>query len=133
MKSTHTYAVLEISPAAFLEIADKLREAGYHHCFVETGECVIDMHGIALAADSPKSTPQTLLDALQALAARYNIVLEVSAVYRPGVYPAGTILKPAREGESPVVTEEDCAVRACEGTPTTDKMTRRVLFGEEPV
>jgi hypothetical protein len=48
---THTYALLEVSPAAYDEIAAKLREAGYNQAFGDEGE--IDMHGIALGrADS---------------------------------------------------------------------------------
>ena len=49
---TRTYAVLELSAAAWDEIATKLRAAGYDHAFMEGGE--IDMHGIAVkAADGP--------------------------------------------------------------------------------
>ena len=44
---TRTYVILEISPEAFLEIALRLREAGYDHVFEEDGK-IIDMHGIAL-------------------------------------------------------------------------------------
>ena len=43
---TYTYALLEISEAAYDEIKAKLNEAGYHQAFGEEGE--IDMHGIAL-------------------------------------------------------------------------------------
>lgn len=47
---THSYTVLEISPAAYDEIAGKLRAAGYDHCFTrETDE--IDMAGIAVAKE----------------------------------------------------------------------------------
>lgn len=46
LRQTHTYALLEISEAAYEEIAGKLREAGYGHAFGEDGE--IDMHGIAV-------------------------------------------------------------------------------------
>jgi len=62
--STHTYAVLEVSPAAYREIRALLEAAGYEHAFHRTahevfregkreGEIeveVIDMHGIALTA-----------------------------------------------------------------------------------
>lgn len=44
---THTYAALEVTPAVYDEIAQKLRDADYHHAFDEqTG--AIDMHGIGL-------------------------------------------------------------------------------------
>ncbi len=47
MKTTHTYALLEVSAAAFREVSEKLRAAGYDHAFDADGN-VIDMHGIAL-------------------------------------------------------------------------------------
>jgi hypothetical protein len=48
---THTYAVLEVSSAAYQEIKEKLDKAGYAHAFHRDDEhgIVIDMHGIALA------------------------------------------------------------------------------------
>jgi hypothetical protein len=49
MRSTHTYAVLELSPAAYSEIREKLATAGYQHAF--KGD-VIDMHGIGVTAES---------------------------------------------------------------------------------
>ena len=50
MSYTHTYAILEISHAAYAEIAKALRAADYSHCFHdEGGRIVIDMSGIALA------------------------------------------------------------------------------------
>lgn len=51
MRSTHTVATLEVSAAAYKEIAQKLRDASYHHVFLDEG--VIDMTGIGLT-----STPQ---------------------------------------------------------------------------
>jgi hypothetical protein len=49
---THTYAVLEVSPAAYAEIREKLDAAGYDHAFdSHSGAEVIDMHGIALRAE----------------------------------------------------------------------------------
>ena len=50
---THTYAILPISPEAFDEIALALRAAGYDHAFTEDG---LDMHGIALAAETECDT-----------------------------------------------------------------------------
>lgn len=47
---SYTYVILEISPKAYSEIADKLREANYHQAFhVDGSQIVIDMHGIAVA------------------------------------------------------------------------------------
>lgn len=54
MRSTHTYAVLEISNAAYDEIRAKLEAAGYQHAFMDDGE--IDMHGIAVKAESTNSS-----------------------------------------------------------------------------
>lgn len=42
---THTFAKLEVTAAAYDEIAGKLREAGYDHVFIDDA---IDMHGIGL-------------------------------------------------------------------------------------
>lgn len=45
MRSTYTYAILEVSPAAHAEIKAKLLAAGYQHAI--DGD-TIGMHGIAL-------------------------------------------------------------------------------------
>lgn len=53
IKTTHTYAILEVSPAVYAEIRAKLEAAGYEHAFiVDIGGEAIDMHGIALQVDS---------------------------------------------------------------------------------
>lgn len=50
---TYTYAILEISRAAYEEIRAKLEAAGYQHAFhKDDGEPVIDMHGIAVKAEN---------------------------------------------------------------------------------
>lgn len=50
-RSTYTYAILEVSPEAYNEIARKLKDAGYHGSFdKDDGAEIIDMHGIALKA-----------------------------------------------------------------------------------
>jgi len=50
---SRTYVVLEVSPAAYAEIRDKLLAAGYGHALHhEDGAEVVDMHGIALASDT---------------------------------------------------------------------------------
>jgi hypothetical protein len=49
---SHSYATLEVSRAAYDEIAGKLRAAGYAHAFVDTvNPSIIDMHGIGLFPD----------------------------------------------------------------------------------
>ncbi len=46
---THTYVELEISEAAYNEIAEKLRNADYSHVFIGNDRHeLMDMHGIAL-------------------------------------------------------------------------------------
>lgn len=48
MRSTYTYVLLDVSPAAYREIRAKLEAAGYDHAI--DGEH-LDMHGIALNCD----------------------------------------------------------------------------------
>lgn len=50
---SHTYVVLEVSKAAFEEIREKLKEAGYEHAFHDE---LIDMHGIALREGKEEET-----------------------------------------------------------------------------
>ena len=46
---THTFATLDVSPACYEEIKQRLALVNYHHAFTESdGQPVIDMHGIAL-------------------------------------------------------------------------------------
>jgi hypothetical protein len=53
MPMTYTYAILEISAAAYNEIRKKLEAAGYSDQFHEDdGREVIDMHGIAIAEET---------------------------------------------------------------------------------
>lgn len=58
---THTYAVLDVSRAAYDEIRRKLDAAGYQHAF--DGD-VIDMHGIALAAPPRCESVSTMAKAI---------------------------------------------------------------------
>lgn len=43
---TETTAALEVSPATYQEIAEKLSRAGYSHCFSRSGE--LRMTGLSL-------------------------------------------------------------------------------------
>lgn len=54
---TYTYSILKISSAAYEEIKQKLEDAGYSDQFHEDRNygIVIDMHGIALAAETGNS------------------------------------------------------------------------------
>lgn len=50
---THTYAILEVSPATYEEIREKLKAAGCVLAFDRDSEGeMIDMHGIALRVRS---------------------------------------------------------------------------------
>lgn len=61
MRTTHTYVTLAVSLAAYREIADKLKVAGYDHVFQqEAGEPVLDMHHLALTIERD-SIPSTAL------------------------------------------------------------------------
>jgi hypothetical protein len=58
---TYTYAILEISHAAYTEIKAKLEAAGYQDQFYDDRDgdgIVIDMHGIALADEEGKCPKQ---------------------------------------------------------------------------
>ena len=58
--TTHTFAVLQLSPEAFAEIKDKLEKAGYQDQFLNEGKgLMIDMHGIAM-----KEKPKKVVEAV---------------------------------------------------------------------
>jgi hypothetical protein len=50
LRTTHTFVELPLSPAAYEEIRNKLKAAGYEHCFIR-GEDTIDMHGLAVTRE----------------------------------------------------------------------------------
>jgi hypothetical protein len=59
IRQTHTYVELELSKAAYDEIATKLMAAGYQHCFPvgyehSPGDGPIDMHGLAVVPETQK-------------------------------------------------------------------------------
>jgi len=54
-EQTTTYAILELSPAAFQEIKTKLETAGYSQAFFHTAtRLLINMQGIAVASEMDK-------------------------------------------------------------------------------
>lgn len=62
IRSTHTYAVLEVSSATYSEIKAKLEAAGYSDQFHDDGDSdgmVIDMHGIALKSKTEPERNRT--------------------------------------------------------------------------
>ena len=65
---TYTYAILNVSPRTYTEIAERLKAAGYQSAFQEEGDdgVVIDMHGIALARaslpDATETEPGTTIE-----------------------------------------------------------------------
>ena len=65
-----TYAILPVSKAAYHEIADKLKDAGYDQAFHSDGAdgIVLDMHGIALSLDrdEAKETHEATQDPVEA-------------------------------------------------------------------
>ncbi len=55
LRQTHTFVTLGLSEAAYTEIKDKLRAAGYDHCFCGEDEGgAIDMHGIGVIVEKPE-------------------------------------------------------------------------------
>lgn len=93
MRSTHTYAELRLSPAAYKEIAEKLKEAGYDHAFMENG--VIDMHGIGVSNEDPE-LKQMLFgsDILPSMVTikrgeRVSLVVQLGTVVRKGFERTG--------------------------------------------
>jgi hypothetical protein len=49
VRHTRTFALLDLSPAAYAEVRQKLLQASYDHVFTEVdGREVIDMNGIAV-------------------------------------------------------------------------------------
>jgi hypothetical protein len=59
MTYTHTYAIMDVSEAAYNEIKKKLEDAGYQHAIHidRDGSVVLDMHGIALAIETLPPVP----------------------------------------------------------------------------
>lgn len=56
IRTTYTYALMDVSEQTYYEIYDKLREAGYHDSIVrDDGHIVLDMHGIALRKSIEKT------------------------------------------------------------------------------
>ena len=55
MESTHTFIVVDISPASYLEIFGILMANGYQHAVRDgqDGQQVLDMHGLALRVADP--------------------------------------------------------------------------------
>lgn len=57
IRNTRTYAILDVSHAAYAEIKEKLEKVGYQHVFHDDHDgdgVVIDMHGIALKDEGEK-------------------------------------------------------------------------------
>lgn len=54
MRTTHTYAILEVSAEAYAEIRALLEAAEYQHAFHDD---VVDMHGIAVKARARTENP----------------------------------------------------------------------------
>lgn len=96
MRATHTYAILEISAAAFGEIRSKLLAAGYDHAFHMDGDKIdIDMNGIAVRAAPPirhpyRHYPPGMGDESRRLHRAYNALVEAQ---RAGVKNAVEVVR----------------------------------------
>lgn len=52
MRTTHTYALMEIPQEVFDLVREKLEAAGYEHAVHnDNGQLCLDMHGIALVVE----------------------------------------------------------------------------------
>lgn len=65
IRTTHTYAVLELSEAAYQEIREAFERAGYGHAFHDDAEHgkLIDMHGIAVSCEKVAGGPEPTTEA----------------------------------------------------------------------
>jgi hypothetical protein len=52
IRTTYTFATLEVTERTFNEIKKKLKDAQYDHAFVD--DTTIDMHGIGLVPEPSK-------------------------------------------------------------------------------
>lgn len=99
MRTTHTYAILEVKPEIYKEIHALLKEAGYDHAFHINGdEHVIDMSGIALKAKEWLPYPPGLQAESQRLHREYNALV---AAQRNG----------AKNGPEVVKLTDECAAK----------------------
>lgn len=57
MRSTHTYAILQVDAATYKDIEDRLRAVNYGHC-IHDGK--IDMTGIAIQIDPVEAPGRTM-------------------------------------------------------------------------
>lgn len=95
MRSTRTYAILEVSAGAYAEIRALLHDAGYQHAFHDD---VIDMHGIALKAMAPELTMLTSVAKLAALRqALDDLPLVMHAETLAGAHAVQTVINAARD------------------------------------
>ena len=116
IRTTYTFATLEISKAAYDEIHAKLKEAGYEHTFHEDG--VIHMHGIGLAPEPKKKQKWTT-----SLEAKGHIL-------------TGKELRFAAENEVPVFYEEDYhdpAIRGFFGVSVMEKAPVGYYIGDSDI
>jgi hypothetical protein len=70
---THTYAVLDVTPMAFAEIAAALRKADYDHAFQDDGT-VIDLHGLAIQATRKATTTNIEIGTLLSARTKHGLV-----------------------------------------------------------
>ena len=124
VRQTHTYATLEVSAAAYDEIADKLKHAGYAHAFMrEVGARpeqpeTIDMHGIGLVrAVAYGETPASQ----SAIATNHDRVVQLAHDMASYVHHSGYPRYDGGHSEPEAqCTHPDCAAVRAAQLKTTD-------------
>ena len=81
MRSTHTYVVMQLSPAVWAEIKAKMVEAGYQHAI--DGD-TIDMHGIAVEPGPERKCEIFDMESASIPAATINFT---PRIFAPHVWP----------------------------------------------
>lgn len=88
VRQTRTYVELGLSLAAYDEIREKLRAAGYDHAFVQDG--AVDLHGLAAVLDPDAEPRETVAIVARAPAAPQPIQAEeFERLWRSGGGAAG--------------------------------------------
>jgi len=107
--STHTYATLDVSEATYVEIARKLRAAGYDHAFIDGGETskVIDMHGIGLVTGAAKPILLRLVgtDADERVQHAADVVYDLAITHMTAGLRVANRLR-AESGQKPLTVAE---------------------------
>jgi hypothetical protein len=92
MRTTRTYAILEVDPEIYKKIRAQLEEAGYGHAFHRgnNDDEVIDMNGIALQAKPRLHYPPGMGEESRRLHREYNVLV---AAQRNGARNGAEVVK----------------------------------------